>query len=787
MRLIRRAEALPGARRIVLPDEVRGVSDSGGGGFSILGAATGGGAKANGRWDADSAIREAYYSNVFVYACAQAIAKDVSGRVFKVGADPSNPADFDPNHPLARRLSTLSVGGPNPTTPASRLWKWSIVQRLITGAFAWEIVPADLTFWPLLTRCLTPIPTDGRRASAGYFAAFDYAPEGTEKVRLSRDRVFYDWEPSQDDWRKPESALQAARLDVSVAVMQDRYDHAFLQNDARPAAIIVHEAFVDEVEKRKWRRSFLSQHRGPDNAGRVHFAEAAPQSSPKDSLFIQTLGLSQKDAEFIRRYEAKLRAITVAFGVPMSRLGDASERTYSNADREALNYWPDTVQTLGDTLAESVNLSLMPLFDSSGNVGFFDWSDVPELEPVKKYAVGDVPVLKKAGIISVNEGRDVIGLEPVPGQDELAAEPTNPAPIGLSAEGLVTLPEDMRAPITPEDVSVALRPVQQAIRALQARVESLALPTAAADDAPTVDAAEHRRAARRAYAARADRRSRRMEAAFRTRFQDILDAQLESVIVRLEGKRGRQAMARDAAGDAADAIFDRAYWEKYTADQVRDLYAGIAAQAFDAFDAAFDISFDLDAPFAQKYILGRANMLAGNVTATTYDGIKQALADGAKEGEGIPELADRIRGLFAQTYASRAETVARTETISAYNGSTAEAAAQAPDVIGGLEWIATNDDRTRDDHAEADGQIIQIGDTFDVGGEALEYPGDPSGDPENIVNCRCATAPVVLDDMPEGRAVNEAKAIIRAEAERLLIEYARSGDLTGALRGLTNP
>jgi hypothetical protein len=52
-------------------------------------------------------------------------------------------------------------------------------------------------------------------------------------------------------------------------------------------------------------------------------------------------------------------------------------------------------------------------------------------------------------------------------------------------------------------------------------------------------------------------------------------------------------------------------------------------------------------------------------------------------------------------------------------------------------WKATDDDRTRDDHAEADGQEVPAGDYFTVGGEQLLYPGDPDGSLGNTENCRC--------------------------------------------------
>jgi len=89
----------------------------------------------------------------------------------------------------------------------------------------------------------------------------------------------------------------------------------------------------------------------------------------------------------------------------------------------------------------------------------------------------------------------------------------------------------------------------------------------------------------------------------------------------------------------------------------------------------------------------------------------------------------------------RAERVARTEVIGVNNY-----AAQNTYEENGVkqhEWLATDDSRTRDDHAEADGQVRGINEPFTVGGEQLMYPGDSAGSPEQTCNCRCALLPVI--------------------------------------------
>jgi hypothetical protein len=65
-------------------------------------------------------------------------------------------------------------------------------------------------------------------------------------------------------------------------------------------------------------------------------------------------------------------------------------------------------------------------------------------------------------------------------------------------------------------------------------------------------------------------------------------------------------------------------------------------------------------------------------------------------------------------------------------------AASPTDTSGATQtWNAVGDDRTRETHADADGQEVPLGDSFDVGDDQLAYPGDPLGSAEETINCRC--------------------------------------------------
>jgi hypothetical protein len=60
------------------------------------------------------------------------------------------------------------------------------------------------------------------------------------------------------------------------------------------------------------------------------------------------------------------------------------------------------------------------------------------------------------------------------------------------------------------------------------------------------------------------------------------------------------------------------------------------------------------------------------------------------------------------------------------------------------EWIATDDKRTRDWHAELDGQLADVDEYFENAIGLIKYPGDPSADGANVYNCRCTMGAKVI-------------------------------------------
>jgi len=150
---------------------------------------------------------------------------------------------------------------------------------------------------------------------------------------------------------------------------------------------------------------------------------------------------------------------------------------------------------------------------------------------------------------------------------------------------------------------------------------------------------------------------------------------------------------------------------------------------------------------ATNRIVGAGNALWGNVRSE----LTTTLQTGGTMEE-LKETVERVTGYSE----FRADTIARTEVMGAYNHGDNDAA-QSLGEYGPIEkqWLAALDARTRESHVEANGQTVPFNADFMVGGNAMPFPGQ--GPPEEVVNCRCVVLHLYAGDQrPDGSTVGES-------------------------------
>jgi uncharacterized protein with gpF-like domain len=149
-----------------------------------------------------------------------------------------------------------------------------------------------------------------------------------------------------------------------------------------------------------------------------------------------------------------------------------------------------------------------------------------------------------------------------------------------------------------------------------------------------------------------------------------------------------------------------------------------------------DVNGDFFEAALRDYIRNYGAQHAKYIAGTSKEHLRKMIFAGIEEGLGTEAIARNMQKQVLGLSRYRAATIARTETHTAANvGSQAAAEATGLSLI--KEWGAAQDERTRETHAEADGQQVSIDGLFSVGGYDLRFPGDPSGPAEEVINCRC--------------------------------------------------
>ena len=157
-----------------------------------------------------------------------------------------------------------------------------------------------------------------------------------------------------------------------------------------------------------------------------------------------------------------------------------------------------------------------------------------------------------------------------------------------------------------------------------------------------------------------------------------------------------------------------------------------------------DLPFDVSDSILQDQ-LSRTRNLMVRTPDEVYRRIIDELGAATARGENIEEQAARVSHVLdvtgTENWAARARTVSVTEVHRAWNFGALAAAMriqQREDLpFMFKQWLSRDDSAVRPGHRLADGQIRFLSQPFIVSGEPLMAPGDPSGSPWNVINCRC--------------------------------------------------
>jgi HK97 family phage portal protein len=374
-------------------------------------------------WNVRRATKEAYEGNPLVYRaieviCQQAIAQRIIIRRGDPEEGPLVSPGLDPT-----RLQYVLNRRTNPWETALIFRHRLIAQFLLSsrGVFV-EVIRTRSNKIGML-HLLDPdlcanIPVEERDRATNEVISSD--PIGAVQIQVPGGGYDYlpRFNPEADATTQPTSVLwirsphplvlwrgmspvQAAGLPIDLDRYARIYNRRFLQNDGRPGGLIAVKGVTDKLTMERIQAQFAG---GPESAGRTtvingdQVTYADTSGSPRDMLWGELSNATRKD-------------IAMTFGVPESVLGDASGRTFDNADAEWEIFWTAKMKPLLAALDDQLDV-LTGGYDDDLYLRH-DLSKVYVLGRHQRAEEDRAVADYNSGLRSIDEVRDVKRLDPV--------------------------------------------------------------------------------------------------------------------------------------------------------------------------------------------------------------------------------------------------------------------------------------------------------------------------------------------------------------------------------------
>lgn len=556
--------------------------------------------------------------------------------------------------------------------------------ELLEKTIAWQALHGFAVWYAELGR-ITLIDADQVRVKQGTNGDLIY--DFQRPVNLPRENLVtlpnWNYQNTPTGLADITSCIDAVNLEESAIELMNN----ILANGGLLSGILGTDQDLSENEVQAIKDAFREKYGGHANSGAIGVFGRG--------LTWQKIGVSPNDFSALDVSKITRQMIASAFGVPAIYLMDTESVDYANSKTQERMFYQTSVQPRCNRLADRITRFVLPLLGIRGAFGW-DWSKVDALQEDKLQRAQIDQLRLASSVVSINEIRARDGLDPVNGGD---------------------------APL----VSAMLVPLG-AIRVEDVSKSSGLTPTAT----KSFHTPEARQVIGKAFLARLGPE----ESKFARETVKVFNKQSKRIIAWVEN--GKSIEGETKAAIPAEILDDEELLDVW-----RPLFLAFGMAASEATAERYRW-VKIDPSVVRRWIASRGARYSKLVNETTNADIMDILAADRANGLSIADMIEHIKGYFGEggVARSRAETVARTQVVAVNNYADIETYRE--NGVEKKEWLSTNDDRVRDSHAAMDGQVVSIDEPFVTGnGAYLQYPGDPDGPPEEIINCRCTELPVV--------------------------------------------
>jgi HK97 family phage portal protein len=259
-------------------------------------------------------------------------------------------------------------------------------------------------------------------------------------------------------------------------------------------------------------------------------------------------------------------------------------------------------------------------------------------------------------------------------------------------------------------------------------------------------------------------------------FNDFFDVGLDVVVDTFKKQKAFET-PNDLPDDEVDSVSSKKLskklkeaFEKLKREWTRTMAEKLEAVMEMGYDSQLSLSFmepaveailalrERDADERRQILRERGLESFANISKTTTERIMRVVERGVRDSRSIAEIGRKIAADFKAVSPVRAETIARTEVLTASSLGQAAAMRNAKELIPGLKkiWINAGDELVRGNpdgkynDAEFDHWDVQNDGAIDANepfSNGLQFPREPGGEAGNVINCRCRLLTLAPEDL----------------------------------------
>ena len=358
--------------------------------------------------------KEGYLKNAIVYRCVNEISKGASAVPFMLKAGDQ----IMEEHPLIDLLMR-----PNPLQSYSEFFN-SLFGYILLSGNAYILKTGSDMGLPKELHQLRPDRINIKGSGKPIPEKYEYMVNGrvSQTYLIDQENGFSElkhiklWNPLDDYYGL--SPMSAAAVEVDQFNMASKHNVNLLSNGARPSGAVIFKPQDDqgfavnltESQRQQLLTDLNNRFSGAGNAGRPMLLEG--------DFDWKEMGLSPKDMDFLNLKNMSATDIALCFGVPSQLVGVPDSQTYSNVAEARLALYEETIIPHLRKIASDLNEWLVPLFDDRLTLEF-DIDSIPALSERVKRTYENVTSAVREGIMTRNEARQQLGLEPKDGADDL--------------------------------------------------------------------------------------------------------------------------------------------------------------------------------------------------------------------------------------------------------------------------------------------------------------------------------------------------------------------------------